>query len=125
MRSPRAQDQEAEGNKEWESGTHPDNSFFLPSVCASLGRILVLFHGRFEATDTITNSFAQFRKLFGTKNKHGDTKNQREMHGLKKSFDHGSSLHFGKKTSHCLRGASRRCARCHVGHSAPSAAINN
>jgi len=48
----------------------------------------VLFHRRPQATDTFSDSFAQFRKLLRSEDEQSNSKDYQQMHGLKNSFKH-------------------------------------
>src|SRR5713101_7505711 len=61
-----------------------------------LGRVLMVFHCHcgFETAYAVSDSFAEFGKLFGSEYEQSDPKNYQEMHGLKESFEHYVDLAF-------------------------------
>src|ERR1700730_14931882 len=76
----------------------------LDSVFDNVGLCLrrffrgLLSHGRLKAANTVTNSFAQLRKLPGAEHEQGNSEDYQQMHRLEQSFKHNSS-------------ANSRCAR--------------
>src|SRR5216683_3791921 len=61
-----------------------------------LGRVLMVFHCHcgFETAYAVSDSFAEFGKLFGSEYEQSDPKNYQQMHGLKESFEHYVDLAF-------------------------------
>jgi len=53
-----------------------------------VGGLLVLFHRRFETTDTFSDSLAQLGKLLRSKHEQGNSKDYQQMCGLQESFEH-------------------------------------
>src|SRR5229473_5354579 len=53
-----------------------------------VGGILVLFHRRFETTDTFSDSFAQLGKLLRSEHEQGNSKDYQQMCGMQESFKH-------------------------------------
>jgi hypothetical protein len=53
-----------------------------------VGAILALSHRRPEATDTFSDSFAEFRKLLGSEHEQSNSKDYQQMCGLQQSFEH-------------------------------------
>src|SRR6266568_3445273 len=52
------------------------------------GRLLFIVNGCFEAADTFSDSFPEFRKLFRSEDQQGNSDDYQQMHGLKQSFKH-------------------------------------
>jgi hypothetical protein len=51
-----------------------------------VGGLIALIRRHFEAFDTVAYSFAKFETLLGPKHEHGNSIDQQQAHGLKKSF---------------------------------------
>ena len=50
---------------------------------------LFVLHRLFESLDALSKSLSQFRKFSRAENNQNDHKDQDQVHGLKKSFEHG------------------------------------
>jgi hypothetical protein len=88
----RTQYQQSEHKYEQRFGTQTDDSRLRNTSIAGnggccAGRLLFLSrHGCLEATDALSDSFAEFREFFGPEHKQGNSENNQQMHRLKKSF---------------------------------------
>src|SRR5713226_4479928 len=86
-----------------------------------LGRVLMVFHSHcgFEAANTVSDSFAEFGKLFGSEYEQSNPKNDQQMHGLKKSFEHFVSTSLLKCLPLVLQVAKFRALRPEYPYAAP------
>jgi hypothetical protein len=59
---------------------------------AFVWRVRLIFHCGFEAANSISDSFAEFRQLLRSEDEQSNSENYQQMRGLKQSFKHKSSF---------------------------------
>src|SRR5215469_10102714 len=102
LRSHDADSLSASHGKETSGGAHQEGKFaglplgqilIIGDACCCDGRLFFLgFHGRLEAADALSDSFAQLGQLLGTEYKQSNSEDNQQMHRLKQSFKHTSLL---------------------------------
>jgi hypothetical protein len=84
------QQSEHEYEQDFGSQTHgspPGYALVVGDSGCDAGRLFfVSFHGCLEAADALSDSFAKFRKLFGSEDQQGNPKDHQQMSRLKQSL---------------------------------------
>jgi hypothetical protein len=101
----RSQDQESEQEDEQDfcAKTHASPPVLSLArgqcVCGCAVRGLVLFHRGLEAADAFSDSLAEFGKLLRSEHKQSNSEDNQQVHRLKQSFKHKSSLGWAMSAS--------------------------